>query len=858
MFSFTPYIVLPLFSAIVTFAVALYAWRRRGEPAASAVFRAMLVLALWSGLYALNLSATHIAEKVFLSRAVLPFYALAGIATLAVAAEVTGFGSLLSRRRIAPLLVLIAVLVFAAWAEPIHYMIVQHGPPALLVSQAGPVRRTFAVFVALLVVAAVGVLLAGLQRRTVASRSGVALIIVGTLVPLLTEWLAPPAIRGIGPAASLFWFTGCCYTLAVFRHGLFEVAPVARAALFDYLGDPVLIFDPKGGLRDCNRAAQVLLRPGRKALFADLRAALVRRLPSLPTSLANAAFTLDDSVADCEESGRFWQIKSLPLMKGGWMIGTLVQLHDVSSLKQSELESRRAHEAAQAVANAKTAFLANMSHEIRTPLNAIIGMTGLTLDTDLTAEQREYLETVKQSAGSLLLLLNDVLDYSKIEAGRLDLEEIDFDLSAVLATAEKTVSFQAKEKGLRIERRVEPGTPGALRGDPVRLQQVLMNLLGNAVKFTARGSVSLTVAREETDRAAGIRLRFSVADTGIGISADKLQSIFEEFTQADGSITRRYGGSGLGLSIARSLVRLMQGDLRVQSEPGKGSVFSFSAGFQPVLAPPAPGGGTAGPVLAPAPPRPLRILVAEDMATNRTLVTRLLERRGHRVVAVSDGQEAVRTLETDDFDVVLLDVQMPVMDGLEASRTIRDPQSRVLRHDVPVVALTAHALAEDRERCLQAGMNEYLSKPIVPDLLIRTVERFAADERADDGRSGVAAPPQPTEPGRGTVNVGEIKTALVAAFQGDRDLAEEIWQTFTDEAPRLLAAIGEALAKHDAHLVAFNAHTLKSAAGAVGLRALQERAAALEVLGKAGSLENAEMLFAEMKRIMEACTPTGG
>jgi len=682
-------------------------------------------------------------------------------------------------------------------------------------------------------------------------------------------------------------------------------------------------------------------------------------------------------------------LTAFPLREAdGTVSGAVVTFSDTSERVAAREAIQHARDAAERAVQTRSAFLANMSHEIRTPLNAILGLTELLFDTPLLPEQHHSLDLVRTAGETLLTLLNDILDLSKIEADQLSFESIPFDPGRLVESTLALLAVRAREKRLELLTDVGPGVPASVRGDPTRLRQILTNLIGNAIKFTERGEVVVTLGRTETPNPEQAVLRFGVRDTGIGIPPDKLETVFEEFTQADSSTTRRYGGTGLGLAIARRLVRLQGGELRVTSEVGHGTEFSFSLGYPldhpagtagtpatlrarilvvddnatnrrivrdmlqaagarvderdqarevPDLVRAArqagapyqllildaqmpdydgfglarelrrdpelgdlrlllltsaaqPGDGqrcrelgiqgylpkpasradlleAVGAVLAGSNERtvvtrhslaearrPLRILLAEDNSVNQQVAATMLRKRGHRVDVANNGREAVQQAARERYDVVLMDIQMPELDGLAATAAIRAlPEGRTL----PIVALTAHALSGERERCLAAGMNGYLSKPFKPH------ELFAAAEGVAQG----GQPGGPTAEGAGGAPATSAAPAPAADLERlRRELTEAgaaealgpILDTFLLDAPTRLQALLAAVAAGDAAATARAAHAFRSAAATIGAAGLAALLAEVETRAKAGAMTEVREVVprarTEADRVLEQIT----
>jgi len=751
----------------------------------------------------------------------------------------------------------------------------------------------------------------------------------------------------------------------------------------------IMVMDSDHKVQLCNPAFETLFQYSRQevagkgvtALFTegDLSEALsVANLPSeqAPLHLVTRRQRKDRSYVDVE-------VHSVGLMVKGKISGSLAIYQDISIRKRAEAEMQLAKEAAEAASRAKSEFLANMSHEIRTPMNGIMGMTELVLDTELDGEQRNYLNLAKVSADSLLSLINDILDYSKIEAGKLEIDLIDFNLGDSLGDTMKTLSLRAHQKDLELAFEINPEVPDALVGDPGRLRQIIVNLIGNAIKFTEQGEVVLHVETESRTQDE-VHLHFTIADTGIGIPFEKQTSIFAAFNQADGSMTRKHGGTGLGLSISSRLLELMGGRIWVESETGVGSRFHFivrfglqksptkttvprdpktlrdmrvlivddnatnrqillrmlrnwhmtptavdsgakaivalregkgigrtfplilldaqmpdmdgfalaeiikrnpdwtiatvmmlssagqrgdaircrELGVAAYLTKPVRQGELLDGILIALGTRSenkisldlvtrhtlresrnrLRILLVEDNAVNQLVALRLLEKYGHTVGVAANGRKALDKLEEESYDLVLMDVQMPEMNGWEATQAIREKELSTGGH-IPIVAMTAHAMKGDEERCLAVGMDAYLTKPIHTQKLLAVL---------DDIGSRKAGPPVPLDMPLQKFTTDAIDLdATLERLEGDRTLFQELANVFRGDCPKMVERMRRAIVMHDAKSLEGCAHTLKGSSANLGALAVSHAAAEIERLAGTGSVESTSVEFRLLQEELE-------
>jgi PAS domain S-box-containing protein len=507
-----------------------------------------------------------------------------------------------------------------------------------------------------------------------------------------------------------------------------------------------------------------------------------------------------------------------------------ISVDDITEQRKAEEKMYRAVEATMAAYNAKSEFLANMSHEIRTPLNGIIGMVDLTLLSDLTEEQRDNLSTVKTCANSLLNIINDVLDFSKMEAGKLGIENVEFDFKSLIEEVVKVHYHRAREKGLELSCQLPMEIPDVLAGDPNRLQQVLHNLLSNAVKFTDKGSIRLKIDRIDSSKQF-VKLRFSVADTGIGISPEEMDKIFESFSQIDGSLTKKHGGTGLGLVISRRLIEMMGGDLRVKSKKGKGSMFSFTLTFNVTKRAGAKKDSMKPKILETSKPG-ASILLVEDDEVNQKVIGRMLEKMGYQPDVVDSGRNALKRIEQKEYDLCLMDIQMPDLDGIQTAAMIRKDEQGTGRH-MPIVAITAYALQGDRERFLAMGMDEYIAKPFRMADLSQLLERLLT--------------------GRGSPSFGPSRDNATVISKMDsyiQDYAMGI-QPSMDEIRRSLGGLEYAVSMGDTQGIEARAHRIKTLAGTAGAEKIKILAFRMQLAARRENMIEVDKLYRELVDMMD-------
>jgi len=853
-----------LATAAGVIALAAYVWRRRAVPAAVPLLGLLAALACWCIPSAFEPFSTSISGRLLWMRLGLPSILSLSVFYLLVAIQYTG--ARLSRRSCALLFVVPTALLLIGWTKPEWYWeriwIDTSGSLQLTGLSWGPAFWCGVGYGYSATAVAISLIIRQLVRTTGPRRREAAIFLAATSIPVIVNvadvlGLTPVGSPDLTPFA--FGLTAAGITWVLFRYKFQAIVPVAWRRVFESMRDGVLVLDPESRVLAVNLAAGRLLNRSDEQIIGRRVRDAFATYPVLIQLAGNAQGDADIEVGSGSDARICEVIVSQLCDQRNQPIARLLTIRDVTAARAAARELEKAKHIAEAANRAKSEFLANMSHEIRTPMNGVLGMIELALGTRPSPEQEEYLVMARSSAETLLNVINDILDFSKIEAKRLELDPVDFSLNECVEEALRSFALSAAEKGIELICEVRPEAPAVVHADAARLRQVINNLVGNALKFTENGEVSLRVARDgEID--GGVLLHFTVSDTGVGIPADKLKLIFDPFAQADTSIARRFGGTGLGLTISSRLVKLMGGEIWVQSEPGQGSDFHFTITAQPAMDTSSPLEGSVDslsgiPVLVvddnatnrrilaetlarwgmrvtlapegtsaleniesaaragmpfrlmltdtkmpgqdgfavarqvnllPESARPaivmltscgeagdmarsrevgvtayltkpvrqaelkeavcralhlfspvaplgvlpgkreslagsLRILLAEDNLINQRLAVRLLEKRGHRVTVANNGRQVLDLLDRSAYDLVLMDVQMPEMDGFEATAAIRAREQGTGLH-LPIVAMTANAMQGDRERCLEAGMDGYLPKPIKPETVFTAIE----------------------------------------------------------------------------------------------------------------------------------------
>ena len=729
--SLTPYALLPLVTVLALLWLAAHAWRRRASPVVGYFVVLLAAQLVWVTAYGFEIVLTDVFAMTVAAKVAYIGVVAICPSLLLVALHMTGRAHWVTKKLVLGIAVVPVATLLALWLPTDlvwQKVTLAEGTPFPEIRATRGWGFWVHVAYAYVILVLVTVLLISKLWRERTKGKREALTMLGSLA---FPWGSNAAFLAgveIIPAVDLTPFafsltaTGLAWSLS--HRGLLKLLPVTRQDLLEKMTDAVIVLDEDDRIVDINATARELLgtrhEPGQEArealaAFPELlermhSASPMRSEVNFGQGIVQRSFDLQISVLQTRRRKR---------------AGRMLVLRDVTVRKYWEVELARSKEEAEAATIAKSEFLANMSHEIRTPMNGVLGVTDLLLDTDLDDEQKDLAGTIHSSAAALLEILNDILDSSKIEAGRLDIESVPFDLRDAIESVTALLAFRAQEKGIELIVDHALDLPDRFVGDPTRLRQILTNLTGNAIKFTNEGSVRIEV-HVEPDGAKNL-VMIRVIDSGIGIKPDKLARVFDKFAQADASTTRKFGGTGLGLPIARELARRMGGDVEVSSEFGRGSAFTASlrlatapdATRKPKMAsrataPQAPGDASGG----------VRILLAEDNRVNQLVAKGMLERLGHEVIVAADGREALERLETTRFDLVLMDCQMPEMDGLEATAALRRREPEGER--TLVIALTASAMHGDRERCLTAGMDDYLSKPLTRHALEQALQKWLA------------------------------------------------------------------------------------------------------------------------------------
>jgi len=718
-----PFWPLSLGSGLAMAALAVYVWTRRSAPGAYVLFATLVSIAYLFAFGVFEERSVTLAGRVFWQHVQIPGYAAMPVCCLLLVLSYTGRPA--RGWRVAALFVVPAAGVLLHWTNEWHHLYWSR----IWIDRTGQMPilgRTYGtgfwicVAYSYLMTGSSAFLLAGFLARKRAQRARTLVFLGAILLPCAAsllyvfDWFP---VRHLDITPHALTITGICMVWAIFRHRFQGIVPVAAKLVVASMADGVIVLDLDRRVADLNPAAEALLGCCKEKLVGYGAAEVFRDYPDLAPYHQGDGQLTGDVMLRSGDGRRFCAASAVDIMRGRYRIGRVITLRDVSVERQTSEQLLEARQAAETAAVAKSRFLANMSHEIRTPMNGVVGATELLLDSGLSDEQMELVKTAQESAHCLLSIINDILDFSKIDAGKLNLEQIPFDLYRLADQIVRLMYPVAAKKGVELKLDIAPEVPRIIVGDPTRIRQVMLNLMGNAIKFTEAGWVAIRIGRRVTEPGE-MRIAIAVEDTGVGIAPDRIAVLFQEFSQADSSVTRGFGGTGLGLAISLGLVETMGGTIRVESTLGRGSKFIVE--IPVLLADARDVAESQHMTFAESEPSPgCRVLLTEDNLVNQKIGRQILEKLGCHVDLAINGREAIEAAESAQYDLILMDLHMPEVDGFESTREIR---LRGIR--TPIVALTASVLDETRTAYEAAGMDAFITKPIRLDEISSILKRF--------------------------------------------------------------------------------------------------------------------------------------
>jgi len=726
------YFLILIVAAAISLTLSSFSWRRRPAAAATSLAVLMFFVTLWILAQTFQDLCSSPLMKMFWYNIKFLGITVVPVAWLSLTLKYSRHEKLLTPRYMLAILVIPLITNLMIWTNKFFKLFLtdvefktKKTLPVVTIKE-GIWFWVHTYYSYLLIALGIILIFSCLFRLSKDYRNQTLTLLTGVSIPLIANILTvfkliKTPYSDITPFA--FLLTGILFFWSLFRYKLLDIVPIARHAIFENMKDIILVLDTQKRIVDLNPAALSAIGMKSWKIIGKPFTEVLSKWSNIIEKFEDTLETNEKIVINRVDIKKYFDLRISPIYNSkGKLTGRLIVLRDITDLEEAMEALESSREIAEAASKAKSQFLATMSHEIRTPMNAIIGMSDLLGSTELIQEQREYLEMIQLSADSLLSIINDILDFSKIEAGKLDLEMIDFGIKSLIDDIVKALSVQAMKKYLKLIYHFEDGIPDILIGDPVRLKQIVINLIGNSLKFTSEGTVEVKIEKSMQEDNL-ISLKFSVMDTGIGIPENKIENLFQLFSQLDNTTTRKFGGTGLGLSIVKSLVELMGGTIEVKSKLGIGSNFSFTMPFQISncinLSVKQESASSSESI-----EKNVSILLAEDNKVNQMLMIKMLEKKGWQIEVADNGRIALEKLAINNsYNLVLMDIQMPEMDGFEAASSIRETESVTGMH-IPIIALTANAMKGDKEKCIEAGMDDYLSKPIKSTNLYEMVMKY--------------------------------------------------------------------------------------------------------------------------------------